>query len=161
MIAIASVCRRVFVCVLVRELLLSLCIIKSTPLSDSSSSSSSTLITLPRDSTSTPTTTTTAETKMADVQVMNKRMQLLMNMSCLRLRGLPYSAVEKDVMDFLSIHADFVVGCVHIIFNVQGRPSGEAFLEMANPNAAEVNLLSSSLFYKFGTRVHIPKIVCY
>ena len=56
---------------------------------------------------------------MADRALINQRLQALMNMSCLRMRGLPFSAGQKDILNFLSTHADFVVGSVHIIFNLQ------------------------------------------
>ncbi|GMH13011.1 hypothetical protein Nepgr_014852 [Nepenthes gracilis] len=50
----------------------------------------------------------------------------------LRLRGLPYSAVTDDIIDFFK---DFVLSedKVHITYNSEGRPSGEAFVVFANP----------------------------
>ncbi|GAB4856037.1 hypothetical protein Ancab_024676 [Ancistrocladus abbreviatus] len=50
----------------------------------------------------------------------------------LRLRGLPYSAAKDDIMDFFK---DFVLSeeKVHITYNSEGRPSGEAFVEFASP----------------------------
>jgi heterogeneous nuclear ribonucleoprotein F/H len=48
-----------------------------------------------------------------------------------RLRGLPYSAQTKDIVQFLS---DCTVcngdGGVHFTFVPDGRPSGEAFVEL-------------------------------
>jgi hypothetical protein len=73
---------------------------------------------------------------MNDRALINQRLQALMNMSCLRMRGLPFSAGQKDILKFLSTHADHVVGSVHIIYNLQGRPSGEAFVQLQNPDYA-------------------------
>ncbi|OVA19424.1 RNA recognition motif domain [Macleaya cordata] len=46
----------------------------------------------------------------------------------LRLRGLPFSAGKEDVLDFFK---EFVLSedSVHIEFNSDGRPTGEAFVE--------------------------------
>lgn len=75
-------------------------------------------------------------TVMTDRALINQRLQALMNMSCLRMRGLPFSAGQKDILNFLVNHADSVIGTVHIIYNLQGRPSGEAFVQMQNPDQA-------------------------
>lgn len=56
---------------------------------------------------------------------------------CLRLRGLPFSATVQDVLDFLREHAAFVVpGGVHMVFNTQGRPSGDAYVQLISPECA-------------------------
>ncbi|GAV56924.1 RRM_6 domain-containing protein, partial [Cephalotus follicularis] len=49
----------------------------------------------------------------------------------LRLRGLPFSAGKDDIMEFFK---DFVlsVGSIHITMNMEGRPTGEAFVEFAS-----------------------------
>ncbi|PKI60188.1 hypothetical protein CRG98_019376 [Punica granatum] len=49
----------------------------------------------------------------------------------LRLRGLPYSASKDDILEFFR---DFNLSedSVHIVFNSEGRPSGEAYVEFAN-----------------------------
>ncbi|KAJ3670213.1 hypothetical protein LUZ60_010537 [Juncus effusus] len=46
----------------------------------------------------------------------------------LRMRGLPFSAVKEDIVDFFK---DFEVGesGVHLVLNSEGRASGEAFVE--------------------------------
>ncbi|GAB4835223.1 hypothetical protein Ancab_000132 [Ancistrocladus abbreviatus] len=55
----------------------------------------------------------------------------------LRLRGLPYSAAKDDIIDFFK---DFVLSedKVHITYNSEGRPSGEAFVEFAGPEDSSV-----------------------
>ena len=59
------------------------------------------------------------QTMMTDRALINQRLQALMNMSCLRMRGLPFSAVQKDILSFLGNHTDSVIGAVHIIYNLQ------------------------------------------
>ena len=54
-----------------------------------------------------------------DRALINQRLQALMNMSCLRMRGLPFSAGQKDIFNFLGSHSDYVVSAVHIIYNLQ------------------------------------------
>ncbi|XP_027051979.1 epithelial splicing regulatory protein 1-like isoform X2 [Pocillopora damicornis] len=57
---------------------------------------------------------------------------------CLRLRGLPFSATVQDVLDFLKEHAAFVVpGGVHMVYNTQGRPSGDAYVQLVSPECAK------------------------
>ena len=48
-----------------------------------------------------------------------QRAQTLMTMSCLRLRGLPFSASKDDIMTFLGHHSQGIIGTVHIIYNLQ------------------------------------------
>jgi RNA recognition motif-containing protein len=47
----------------------------------------------------------------------------------LRLRGLPYHASSDEVIEFMS-GVDLSRECVHIIQGRDGRPSGEAYLEL-------------------------------
>ena len=61
------------------------------------------------------------QTVLNDRALINQRLQALMNMSCLRMRGLPFSAGQKDILNFLGNHADNVVSAVHIIYNLQVR----------------------------------------
>ncbi|XP_033899157.3 epithelial splicing regulatory protein 2-like isoform X4 [Acipenser ruthenus] len=50
---------------------------------------------------------------------------------CVRLRGLPYTATIEDILEFM---AEFTVDIkphgVHMVLNQQGRPSGDAFIQM-------------------------------
>ncbi|XP_032220211.2 epithelial splicing regulatory protein 1 [Nematostella vectensis] len=56
---------------------------------------------------------------------------------CLRLRGLPFSATVQDVLDFLKEHAAYVApGGVHMVYNTQGRPSGDAYVQLLSPDFA-------------------------
>eukprot|EP01062_Namystynia_karyoxenos_P001072 TRINITY_DN10373_c0_g1_i1.p1 TRINITY_DN10373_c0_g1~~TRINITY_DN10373_c0_g1_i1.p1 ORF type:complete len:804 (+),score=203.04 TRINITY_DN10373_c0_g1_i1:70-2481(+) len=55
----------------------------------------------------------------------------------LRLRGLPFSATEDDVEDFL--HAgdvEVVTGSVHLQLGTDGRPTGQAFVRVPDDSAA-------------------------
>jgi RNA recognition motif-containing protein len=47
----------------------------------------------------------------------------------LRLRGLPYHATSDEVIDFM-YGVELSRECVHIIYGRDGRPSGEAYLEL-------------------------------
>ncbi|KAF8403816.1 hypothetical protein HHK36_011922 [Tetracentron sinense] len=49
----------------------------------------------------------------------------------LRLRGLPFSAGKDDVMDFFK---DFLLSedSIHLMVNMEGRPTGEAFVEFGS-----------------------------
>uniref|UniRef100_A0A7E4V9X7 RRM domain-containing protein n=1 Tax=Panagrellus redivivus TaxID=6233 RepID=A0A7E4V9X7_PANRE len=50
---------------------------------------------------------------------------------CIRLRGLPYEAAVKDVAQFMGAHARHIAfHGVHMIYNNQGHPSGECFIQM-------------------------------
>lgn len=57
---------------------------------------------------------------------------------CLRLRGLPFSATVQDVLDFLKEHAAYVVPAgVHMVYNTQGRPSGDAYVQLISSDYAQ------------------------
>uniref|UniRef100_A0A8C8RVS9 Epithelial splicing regulatory protein 1 n=1 Tax=Pelusios castaneus TaxID=367368 RepID=A0A8C8RVS9_9SAUR len=50
---------------------------------------------------------------------------------CVRLRGLPYAATIEDILEFLGeFSADIRTQGVHMVLNHQGRPSGDAFIQM-------------------------------
>uniref|UniRef100_UPI00358EA02D epithelial splicing regulatory protein 2-like n=1 Tax=Myxine glutinosa TaxID=7769 RepID=UPI00358EA02D len=56
---------------------------------------------------------------------------------CLRLRGLPYSALVHEIVAFLGDSAaDVKSKGVHLILNHQGLPSGDAFIQMKSAEAA-------------------------
>ncbi|WKX90757.1 hypothetical protein Q1695_009531 [Nippostrongylus brasiliensis] len=60
-----------------------------------------------------------------------------MRRDCVRLRGLPYEARVEHVVEFLGDHARFIqFQGVHMVFNSQGHPSGEAFIQMNSEQAA-------------------------
>ncbi|GAB2287041.1 hypothetical protein Dimus_021428 [Dionaea muscipula] len=50
----------------------------------------------------------------------------------LRLRGLPYSAIKDDILEFFK-NFELSEDKVHITYNSEGRPSGDAFVEFSNP----------------------------
>lgn len=56
---------------------------------------------------------------------------------CVRLRGLPYEATVQHIVQFLGDFSKFVkFQGVHMVFNNQGNPSGEAFIQMVTEQAA-------------------------
>jgi len=56
---------------------------------------------------------------------------------CIRLRGLPYEAQVEHILEFLGDHAkNIVYQGVHMVFNAQGQPSGEAFIQMDSEASA-------------------------
>ncbi|UYV79654.1 ESRP2 [Cordylochernes scorpioides] len=56
---------------------------------------------------------------------------------CIRLRGLPYEAQVEHILEFLGDHAKSIVfQGVHMVYNSQGQPSGEAFIQMESEQSA-------------------------
>ncbi|XP_059387601.1 epithelial splicing regulatory protein 2 isoform X1 [Carassius carassius] len=56
---------------------------------------------------------------------------------CIRLRGLPYIAAIEDILEFMGEHTiDIKPHGVHMVFNQQGRPSGDAFIQMKSADRA-------------------------
>ncbi|XP_046418613.1 RNA-binding protein fusilli isoform X1 [Neodiprion virginianus] len=56
---------------------------------------------------------------------------------CVRLRGLPYEAQVEHILEFLGEHAkNIVFQGVHMVYNSQGQPSGEAFIQMDSESSA-------------------------
>uniref|UniRef100_A0A1I7Y0K9 RRM domain-containing protein n=1 Tax=Steinernema glaseri TaxID=37863 RepID=A0A1I7Y0K9_9BILA len=56
---------------------------------------------------------------------------------CIRLRGLPYEAQVSNIVEFLGPSARHIVyQGVHMVFNKQGHPSGEAFIQMDSEASA-------------------------
>ncbi|GBP62026.1 RNA-binding protein fusilli [Eumeta japonica] len=50
---------------------------------------------------------------------------------CIRLRGLPYEAQVEHILTFLDeFSKNIVVQGVHMVYDAQGKPSGEAFIQM-------------------------------
>ncbi|KAL0277727.1 UNVERIFIED_CONTAM: hypothetical protein PYX00_004917 [Menopon gallinae] len=50
---------------------------------------------------------------------------------CIRLRGLPYEAQVEHILEFLGDNANNIATQgVHMVYNVHGQPSGEAFIQM-------------------------------
>jgi len=50
--------------------------------------------------------------------------------SIIRLRGLPWSATKEDVVNFLQ-GAQVTPSAVHFVLNAQGKPRGEAFVQLS------------------------------
>ncbi|XP_011303208.1 RNA-binding protein fusilli isoform X1 [Fopius arisanus] len=56
---------------------------------------------------------------------------------CVRLRGLPYEALVEHILEFMGEYAKHIVyRGVHMVYNAQGQPSGEAFIQMDSENSA-------------------------
>ncbi|XP_041046234.1 epithelial splicing regulatory protein 1 isoform X1 [Carcharodon carcharias] len=56
---------------------------------------------------------------------------------CIRLRGLPYAATIEDILEFLGeFTCDIRPHGVHMVLNQQGRPSGDAFIQMKSSDRA-------------------------
>ncbi|XP_056123788.1 epithelial splicing regulatory protein 1 isoform X1 [Rhinichthys klamathensis goyatoka] len=56
---------------------------------------------------------------------------------CVRLRGLPYDASIQDILVFLGEYTgDIKPHGVHMVLNQQGRPSGDAFIQMRSADRA-------------------------
>lgn len=56
---------------------------------------------------------------------------------CVRLRGLPYTAGIEDILEFMAEHTvDIKPHGVHMVLNQQGRPSGDAFIQMKSSDKA-------------------------
>ncbi|KAM9783037.1 epithelial splicing regulatory protein 1 [Neosynchiropus ocellatus] len=65
---------------------------------------------------------------------------------CLRLRGLPYTAIIEDILNFLGEFTyDIRPHGVHMVLNQQGRPSGDCFIQMVSPERA---ILASQRLHK-------------
>ncbi|XP_045211542.1 heterogeneous nuclear ribonucleoprotein H3-like isoform X1 [Mercenaria mercenaria] len=57
-----------------------------------------------------------------------------------RLRGLPWSATADDVTEFFGENVRIVPNGVHFTFSREGRPSGEAFIELESEEDVEAAL---------------------
>uniref|UniRef100_A0A1W7RAH2 RNA-binding protein fusilli n=1 Tax=Hadrurus spadix TaxID=141984 RepID=A0A1W7RAH2_9SCOR len=56
---------------------------------------------------------------------------------CIRLRGLPYEAQVEHILEFLGEFAkNIVLQGVHMVYNAQAQPSGEAFIQMDSETSA-------------------------
>uniref|UniRef100_A0A672TKA0 Epithelial splicing regulatory protein 2 n=1 Tax=Strigops habroptila TaxID=2489341 RepID=A0A672TKA0_STRHB len=56
---------------------------------------------------------------------------------CVRLRGLPYTAGIDDILEFMGdATGDIKPHGVHMVINQQGRPSGDAFIQMKSADKA-------------------------
>jgi len=73
---------------------------------------------------------------------------------CIRLRGLPYEAQVEHILEFLGEHAkNIVYQGVHMVFNAQGQPSGEAFIQMdSEASAFGASNIKHHLYMVFGKK---------
>ncbi|EDV25445.1 uncharacterized protein TRIADDRAFT_13868, partial [Trichoplax adhaerens] len=56
---------------------------------------------------------------------------------CIRLRGLPFTATEPDITNFMGELADKIaLNGIHLCINDRGRPSGDAYIQMLSAEDA-------------------------
>nr|CAD7406749.1 unnamed protein product [Timema poppensis] len=69
---------------------------------------------------------------------------------CIRLRGLPYEAQVEHILEFLGDYAKSIVfQGVHMVYNAQGQPSGEAFIQMESEQSAFMTAQNKHHRYMF------------
>ncbi|XP_015788903.1 putative uncharacterized protein DDB_G0282133 isoform X2 [Tetranychus urticae] len=73
---------------------------------------------------------------------------------CIRLRGLPYEAQVEQILEFLGEYANNIVfRGVHMVYNAQGQPSGEAFIQMdSEQSAAQAATQRHHKYMSFGKK---------
>uniref|UniRef100_A0A0K2U021 RRM domain-containing protein n=1 Tax=Lepeophtheirus salmonis TaxID=72036 RepID=A0A0K2U021_LEPSM len=73
---------------------------------------------------------------------------------CIRLRGLPYEAQVEAILEFLEEHGKCIVyQGIHMVYNSQGQPSGEAFIQMnSEQSASQAALFKHHKFMNFGKK---------
>ncbi|KAM3721508.1 RNA-binding protein [Dirofilaria immitis] len=73
---------------------------------------------------------------------------------CIRLRGLPYEAHVENIVDFLGETARHIMFQVmHMVYNAQGHPSGEAFIQMdSEMSAATAAALAHNKYMQIGKK---------
>lgn len=54
---------------------------------------------------------------------------------CIKMRGLPYNAGQREIMDFFEGY-QIVQNGIHIVMGATDRPTGEAFVEFVSPEEA-------------------------
>ena len=56
---------------------------------------------------------------------------------CIRLKNLPLESRVEQILEFLGVHSQHIIQQgVHMIFNAQGQPSGEAFIQLDSESAS-------------------------
>lgn len=55
---------------------------------------------------------------------------------CIKMRGLPYNAGQREIMDFFEGYSILPNG-IHIVVGATDRPTGEAFVEFVSPEEAQ------------------------
>jgi len=82
---------------------------------------------------------------------------------CIRLRGLPFEATVQDILNFLGEYAPSIVfQGVHMVYNAQGTPSGEAFIQMDCERSSELSALTKHKKFMLiqGKKRYIEVIQC-
>uniref|UniRef100_A0A7I4A7R3 RRM domain-containing protein n=1 Tax=Physcomitrium patens TaxID=3218 RepID=A0A7I4A7R3_PHYPA len=55
---------------------------------------------------------------------------------CIKMRGLPYNAGQREIMDFFEGYS-FLPNGIHIVMGATDRPTGEAFVEFMSSDEAQ------------------------
>ncbi|VDD96606.1 unnamed protein product [Enterobius vermicularis] len=73
---------------------------------------------------------------------------------CIRLRGLPYEAHVENIVEFLGEASRHIVfQGVHMVYNAQGHPSGEAFIQMDSEiSAATAAAIAHNKYMQIGKK---------
>jgi hypothetical protein len=82
---------------------------------------------------------------------------------CIRLRNLPLDCTVETILEFLGNHRHHIVPQgVHMIYNAQGHPSGEAFIQMNGELSAYNSSTHKNNKYIFfsGKKYYIEVIQC-
>jgi heterogeneous nuclear ribonucleoprotein F/H/epithelial splicing regulatory protein 1/2 len=55
---------------------------------------------------------------------------------CIKMRGLPYNAGQREIMDFFEGY-NILPNGIHIVMGATDRPTGEAFVEFISSDEAQ------------------------
>jgi heterogeneous nuclear ribonucleoprotein F/H/epithelial splicing regulatory protein 1/2 len=55
---------------------------------------------------------------------------------CIKMRGLPYNATQREIMDFFD-GLNIMPNGIHIVMGATDRPTGEAFVEFTSSDEAQ------------------------
>lgn len=82
---------------------------------------------------------------------------------CIRVRNLPMECGIEQILEFLGVHSQHIVAQgVHMVYNVHGQPSGEAFIQMNSENAAfnAATYKNSKYLFFNGKKRYIEVLQC-
>lgn len=55
---------------------------------------------------------------------------------CIKMRGLPYNAGQREIMDFFEGY-NILPNGIHVVMGATDRPTGEAFVEFVSPEETQ------------------------
>ena len=82
---------------------------------------------------------------------------------CIRLKNLPLESRVEQILEFLGVHSQHIIQQgVHMIFNAQGQPSGEAFIQFDSESASfnVTNHKNGKCMYFNGKKHFVEAIQC-